>query len=172
MRPYVPPISQQPKPIAETLRSVRPNCRYSMAFPLFRRDRGRRPPKALLHGVARFDRRAVGDRHISPAHDLTGGNVALQRHVMGQADRQRALGKAALGWDQFAPNRVAAFAVERLAGPKAPLGDGDDIAAPALRLTGRLAAQRRRQYRNTKLQPYQMVGLVHCGVPAGTSVLR
>ena len=42
------------------------------------------------------------------------------------------MGEGVLGRGDLAPDRVAALAVERLAGAKVALGDGDDIATPAL----------------------------------------
>ena len=54
--------------------------------------------------------------------------------------------RSALEGDELAPHRVAAFAVQRLASAEVALGDRDNIAAPVLRLPGRLAAQGRGQH--------------------------
>ena len=65
---------------------------------------------------------------------------------------QRAVGEAVLGRGELAPDR------------KFALGDGDDIATPALGLLRGLAAQCAGQYRYAELQPHQMAGFVHRGV--------
>jgi hypothetical protein len=54
-----------------------------------------------------------------------------QFDMAGEPDRQRAVGEAVLGRGELAPDRIAALAVERLAGAKFALGDGDDIATPS-----------------------------------------
>ena len=86
-----------------------------------RRSMSRRTRTAALSGTATSAQR----------DDLAGGDVAQQRHLVRQADRQRALGEAALGRHQLAPHRVAALAVERLAGAQIALGDRHDVAAQA-----------------------------------------
>ena len=73
-------------------------------------------------------------------------------------------GEAVLGRGELAPDRVAALVVEHLAGAKFALGDGDDIATPALGLLRGLAAQCAGQYRYAELQHHQMAGFVHRGV--------
>jgi hypothetical protein len=159
----VPPISQQPKPIAETFRPVRPNCRNSIGTSYCAAIAGARAAKrcsifrraatASLSGIA-----------TSAEHTIMPAAIALQFDMAGEPDRQRAVGEAVLGRGELAPDRVAALAVERLAGAKFALGDGDDIATPALGLLRGLAAQCAGQYRYAELQPHQMAGFVHRGV--------
>ena len=135
-------------------------------LPLLRRDRGGGWSKAPLHLPPHANGFGVGHRDIRPTHDLPGGDIVQQRNLMRETDRQRALGQAALCRHELAPDRVAAFAVERLPGAQLALGDRHDITAKISRLPGRLAAQCRRQHRHAEFQPDQMVGLVHRRVPA------
>ncbi len=60
--------------------------------------------------------------------------------AMGEADRQRAAAQARSRRHQLAPHRVAAFAVQHLAGAQVALGHRGDVAAKAGGLAGRLAA--------------------------------
>jgi hypothetical protein len=71
------------------------------------------------------------------------GDVVLQLHTMGEANRQRAGLQAGGGRHQLPPHRVAAFAVEHLAGAQVLFRNGSNVAAKTMRLAGRLLAQRR-----------------------------
>jgi len=66
-------------------------------------------------------------------------DVVPELDAMGEADRQRADLEAFRRRHQLAPHRVAAFAVEHLAGAQIAFGDGGDVAAEAEGLAGRLA---------------------------------
>src|SRR5277367_5232282 len=136
------------------------------AVSLLRRDCRRPRRETPFHVPPRRDGIAVLDRDVGPAHNIAGRDVVPQRDLMGETDRQCLFRKTARGRDELAPNRVAALAVEHLAGVEVALGYGDDIAAPRLRLPGRLTAQGRGQYRYAEFQPDQMVGFVHRGIPA------
>jgi hypothetical protein len=65
----VPPISQQPKPIAETFGSVRLNGRNSMAAPYFAAS-AESAPRNAAPCLLRRDRLAIRYRDIGPAHNL------------------------------------------------------------------------------------------------------
>src|SRR5690348_5356079 len=99
--------------------------------------------KTALHLAPDPYRVAVGDVHIGPTHRIARRDVADQLYAVREADRQRVLGEAAFGRDEFAPDRIPAFSVEHLAGAQRTLCDSRDIAAPAIGLASRLAAQRR-----------------------------
>jgi hypothetical protein len=74
----VPPISQHPKPIAETFRSVRPNGRNSMAAPYdaaSAESASRNAAPCLL----RRDRVAVQYRDVGPAHNLLAAMSRISR---------------------------------------------------------------------------------------------
>ena len=59
---------------------------------------------------------------------------------------------------ELAPDAIAALPVQHFAGPEIAFRGGDDIAGPALRMAGRLAAQRRRRHRHAEFQPDQVRG--------------
>src|SRR5262249_2906937 len=73
IRPYVPPISQQPNPIAETLRSVLPNRRYSIGV----QAAGPRPSR--LSGIVARRRTAV-KRRVVRARAYTRGHASTHRN--------------------------------------------------------------------------------------------
>src|SRR5205823_4896686 len=98
--------------------------------------------KAPLHLAPHPHRFAVCRGNIRPAHRLACCDIAHQLDAMRQPDRHRAFREAARRRHELAPDRVAAFAVEALAGLQCALRDRDDIAVEAAALTGRLAAQR------------------------------
>ena len=68
------------------------------------------------------------------------GDIVLQLDPVREANRQRAGFEAGGCRHQFAPHRVAAFAVEHFPGAQVAFGDGCNIAAKTVRLAGRLAA--------------------------------
>src|SRR3954451_1381863 len=88
-RPYVPPISQQPKPIAETFRPVRPNGRYSIGVSLLGGDRLRLlQQNPLFHLVAR-PRRFASDIVTSVQRTrFARRHVARQRYAAREPYRQ------------------------------------------------------------------------------------
>src|SRR3954452_11950590 len=98
MRPYVPPISQQPKPIAETFRPVRPNGRYSIGVSLLGGDRLRLlQQNTLLHLVSR-PRRFASDIVTSVQRTrLARRHVARQRYAAREIHRQCTFSRTAPG---------------------------------------------------------------------------
>ena len=87
-----------------------------MTWPLCRERRLHRLP-----GLDRLVARVELD--VAPAHDLAMGDVVLQLEAVGEADRQGAGLQARDRRHQLAPHRVAAFAVQQLAGAQIALGD-------------------------------------------------
>src|SRR5580693_8897725 len=78
-------------------------------FGMLLRGDGRRSGETALHIAPGAYRLGFRDLHVGPAHDVASGNIAAQRDLVSEADRQRAIGEAALGRDELAPHRVAAF---------------------------------------------------------------
>src|SRR3984957_7010788 len=102
-----------------------------------------------LHRAPRLDGLVAGiDLDLAPAHHRAMRDIGLQLDPVREPDRQRAGAKARRRRPQFAPHRIATLAIQHFACPQIALGDRDGVAAEALRLPGRLLAQRCRQHRN------------------------
>src|ERR1700730_3883175 len=120
------------------------------------------PAELRFHRASRLDGLVAGiDIDVAPAHHRAMRDVALQLHPVRKPDRQRAGLEARRSRHQPAPDRIAAFAVEHFARAQIALGDRGDVAAKAMRLPGRLAAQRRGENRDVQLEPDQMITLFY-----------
>ena len=90
--------------------------------------------------------RRLVHRHVGVGQRLAGLDRLQELDVVGEAERQAAEAGRLLGRQQLAPDGVAAFAVEHLAGLEVALGGGDDVGVPAGRRSrsARRAGRRRR----------------------------
>src|ERR1700754_4233046 len=103
--------------------------------------------RTLLHLATQRDNIEIAfELDILEANDGVLGDRALEPDVMREPDRQAADRKALRCRDRIGPDRVAAFAVEHLAGLEVALGGRHGVAAEFLRRTRRLAAKHGRQY--------------------------
>ena len=117
--------------------------------------------KSDFHLAPRLVRRRRGvHRHVGPRQALPLLHRSHDLDVVGQAERQAADARRRLGGQQLAPDRVAAFAVEQLAGLQVALGGGDDVGVPAGGDAGRLAAQGDARDRHADLEADQVPALV------------
>src|SRR5215470_13948311 len=99
------------------------------------------------------------ENDIVAAHDLVRADATLELDAVCKAQRQRAMLERALRRHEPAVDRVAAFAVERLARCEVALRGRDDVAVPRDRRPGGLAAQSGRRNADAELEPDRVIRL-------------
>src|SRR6266404_9248900 len=109
---------------------------------------------AYLDGVA-----GLVDDNIGPSQRLARGNRLEQLHTVGEPERQAADPEGSLSLHELADYRVAALAVQDLAGFQITLGGGHRVCAKPGGAAGWLAPQSHRRDRDADLQADQMPAL-------------
>src|SRR6516164_3714701 len=143
------PASASPACRVAAPAAVDAECNASRAGGAIRRRRTERCLQLAthLHGKIIL---IQGD--VVPREALAFRNVALEPHVVSEAERKQRLAQRALGRQLPAPDAVAPLSVDHLAALERALGGRDHVRAEIARRAGRLAAQRHACNRHAELQ--------------------
>ena len=86
--------------------------------------------------------------------------------MVGQRHREGIALYRCTGRDEFSPDRVTTFAIQRLAGGQVPFGAGDHVSVEPDRCTGGHIAQRGVGHRDVHLETDEVVRAVQSAIPA------